>query len=99
MPWGVVFRQIDEQPRHPVQLYEAAFHTLAAVLFAMALRWQLCRGQLIRIYIIAYAAWRFLTEFIRPEVQFLAGLTWYQWASIVLMGSFGWLLYRDTRDR
>jgi phosphatidylglycerol:prolipoprotein diacylglycerol transferase len=97
LPWGVVFRQIDGQPRHPVQLYETAFHAVAAGIMAVALRRQLCRGQLIKIYIIAYAGWRFLTEFIRPEVRFSAGLTLYQWASLMLIAGFGWLWYRDTR--
>jgi prolipoprotein diacylglyceryltransferase len=95
----VVFPQVDQLPRHPVQLYEAAFHTVAAVLLGAALQRQWCRGQLIKIYVVVYAGWRFLTEFIRPEIRLVAGLTWYQWASVVLMAGFGWLWYHDTRKR
>jgi len=95
----VVFPQVDQQRRHPVQLYEAAFHGLAAVLLAVALQRHWCRGQLIKIYIIVYAAWRFVTEFIRPEIRLFAALTWYQWASLCLMAGFGWLWYHDTRKR
>lgn len=99
LPWGVVFPQVDQLPRHPVQLYEAAFHTVAAVMLGAALQRQWCRGQLIKIYVVVYAGWRFLTEFIRPEIRLVAGLTWYQWASVVLMAGFGWLWYHDARKR
>ncbi|MFN5973861.1 MAG: prolipoprotein diacylglyceryl transferase family protein [Planctomyces sp.] len=54
---------------------------------------------MIKIYVVVYAGWRFLTEFIRPEIRLVAGLTWYQWASVVLMAGFGWLWYHDTRKR
>jgi phosphatidylglycerol:prolipoprotein diacylglycerol transferase len=97
LPWGVVFPNIDAQPRHPTQLYEAAFHlALAGVLW-----WSLRRGwfarQLIKLYLLAYLVFRFGTEFIRPEPIFGGGLTGYQWACLVLLGLFGWLWWRDAR--
>ena len=39
-------------------------------------------GQLIKLYILSYVAYRFLTEFIRPEAQLWLGLTGYQWACL-----------------
>jgi len=36
------------------------------------------------IYLIAYCIFRFGSEFIRPEELLLAGLTFYQWSSIVI---------------
>src|SRR3954468_6237794 len=64
-PWGVDFG--DGRPRHPTQLYEFAFHLTAAVVLALLLRRHRLRGQLIKLYILAYLVYRFLTEFLRPE--------------------------------
>jgi phosphatidylglycerol---prolipoprotein diacylglyceryl transferase len=99
LPWGVCFaRGGDSLPRHPTQLYEAAFHlTAACVLFACQQR-GLFRGQLIKLYILAYLAYRFLTEFIRPEPRLLIGLTAYQWAALCLAPLFVWLWWRDARE-
>ena len=96
LPWGVCFaRAGDVLPRHPTQLYEAAFHlTVAGLLFVFQRR-GLFRGQLIKLYILAYLAYRFLTEFIRPEPRLLAGLTGYQWAALALAPVFVWLWQHD----
>jgi phosphatidylglycerol:prolipoprotein diacylglycerol transferase len=98
LPWGVCFqRSGDSLPRHPTQLYEAAFHlVIAGVLSALQQRGML-RGQLIKLYILAYLAYRFLTEFIRPETRLLLGLTAYQWTAIALAPMFVWLWWKDTR--
>lgn len=100
VPWGVCFaRAGDELPRHPTQLYEAAFHlSMAAVLFALQADGRF-RGQLIKLYILAYLAYRFLTEFIRPEPHLLMGLTGYQWAALSLAPLFIWLWWRDARQQ
>jgi len=98
LPWGVRFASAgDSLCRHPTQLYEAAFHlTMAAALFAFQQR-GLFRGQLVKLYILSYLAYRFLTEFIRPEPRVLFGLTGYQWAAIVLALLFVFLWWRDSR--
>jgi phosphatidylglycerol---prolipoprotein diacylglyceryl transferase len=98
LPWGVSFdRAGDSLTRHPTQLYEAAFHlSMAAALFALEQHRQF-RGQLIKLYILMYLVYRFLTEFIRPEPRLLAGLTGYQWACLALAPFFVWLWIRDTR--
>src|SRR6478672_11509801 len=73
LPWGVVFPTVDELPRHPTQLYESAFHlSMAAVLFALQRR-GLFRGQLIKLYILSYLIYRFVTEIIRPEARLAGG--------------------------
>ena len=64
LPWGVNFG--DGRLRHPTQLYESAFHLLAAVVLFQLQRRQMFRGQLIRVYFVAYFVFRFVTEFIRP---------------------------------
>lgn len=93
MPWGVDFG--DGLCRHPTQLYEFAFHAVCAVLLA---KWQSqgrFRGQLIKLYIIAYLLYRFATEFIRPEPKLWLDLSVYQWAALVFVPVFALLWLRD----
>jgi uncharacterized radical SAM superfamily Fe-S cluster-containing enzyme len=86
LPWGVDFG--DGLHRHPTQLYESAFHLTAAVVLYQLQRRRMFRGQLVKIYFLSYFAYRFLTEFIRPEEQLWLGLTGYQWAVLVLAPFF-----------
>lgn len=97
LPWGVVFPTVDQLARHPTQLYESAFHASCALVLAALRRDGMFRGQLIKLYIIAYAAYRFATEFIRPEEPVWFGLTGYQLASLAIIGLFAFLWYRDAK--
>jgi len=94
LPWGVDFG--DGLRRHPTQLYESAFHLGAALVLAWLLRRGLWRGQLIKLYILAYLAYRTLSEFLRPEPVLALGLTGYQWACLALMPVFAALWWRDA---
>jgi prolipoprotein diacylglyceryltransferase len=85
-------------PRHPAQLYEALFHLSAALVLYTLQRRGLFRGQLIKLYILAYLVYRFATEFIRPEARLWQGLTGYQWGALALMPLFVWLWVRDHRQ-
>lgn len=96
LPWGIRFaRAGDSVPRHPTQLYEAIFHLAMAVILLILLQQQRFRGQLIKLYILSYLGYRFLTEFIRPEPQIAAGLTGYQWAALALAPVFILLWWHD----
>ncbi len=98
LPWGVRFPTAgDSLPRHPTQLYEAAFHLTIAGVFAVLYRQGIWRGQLIKAYIIAYSMYRFATEFIRPEAKLWLGLTGYQWVALALVVVFGLLWWRNSR--
>lgn len=98
LPWGVTFaRAGDALPRHPTQLYEAAFHLAVAALLLVLQQRGLFRFQLVKLYILSYLAYRFATEFIRPEPQVLLGLTGYQWAALALAPVFAWLWWRDAK--
>ncbi len=98
VPWGVVFPAQGSLPRHPAQLYEAAFHATAAVALGSLRQEGKFRGNLMKLYIIAYAAYRFCTEFIRDEVPLWLDLTGYQWASLVLIVLFAGLWRRDAKQ-
>jgi phosphatidylglycerol---prolipoprotein diacylglyceryl transferase len=101
LPWGVRFRDPHRPgewlpPSHPTQLYEAMFHAIAAVVLWQLGKRGIWRGQLMKVYIIAYSIYRFFTEMIRPEARLWAGLTGYQWGAMVLALLFAWLMWRET---
>jgi phosphatidylglycerol:prolipoprotein diacylglycerol transferase len=97
LPWGVDFG--DGLRRHPTQLYESAFHLAAALGLVWLERLGILRGQLIKLYLISYLIYRFLTEFIRPEPVLALGLTGYQWACVGLLPVFGALWARDAQTK
>lgn len=95
-PWGMQFSHVDDQFRHPTQLYEFAFHiTLAAILFNLQQRGKFT-GQLVKLYILTYLMYRFATEFVRPEAKLMGGLTAYQIGAAVLVPIFIGLWLRDA---
>ena len=97
LPWGIVFPHVDASHRHPTQLYEFSFHVvMACVLFSLQ-RAGKFRGQLVKLYILAYLVYRFSTEFIRPETRLGIGLTAYQIGTLVLVPIFIWLWVRDEK--
>lgn len=85
LPWGVDFG--DGIARHPTQLYEIAF---LIGLFGF-LRWFARRpsreGDLFKLFMIAYLAFRLFVDFIKPEFRPMLGL------SAVQMACVGGLLY------
>ena len=97
LPWGIPFALSgDSAPRHPTQLYEAAFHISAAILLFWMQKNGVWKGQLMKAYLIAYLSYRFLTEFIRPEAIAFSGLTIYQLACLLMIPVFAWLWRRDS---
>jgi phosphatidylglycerol:prolipoprotein diacylglycerol transferase len=68
----------DGIPRHPTQIYESVFHLGCAVILMQITRWGVLRDQRLKLYLIAYCAYRFVTEWIRPEPADFGGLTVYQ---------------------
>lgn len=95
--WAVDFG--DGDLRHPTQIYEFCFHLACAAVLAQLQARGIFRGQLIKLYIIAYLVYRFATEFIRPEPIVWLDLTIYQWAAIVFVPAFGFLWWHSARAR
>lgn len=100
LPWGVRFPLADldatSQTRHPTQLYECVFHLGAAVGLWVLLRRGCFRGQLVKLYLIGYSIYRFGSEWLRPEPDWLGGLTAYQWAAMALAATMGVLFWCDN---
>jgi len=97
VPWGMVFPGHGPLPRHPSQLYEAFLE--GVVLFTvlwLARRRLSAPGALLGLFLMVYAAFRILVEFVRePDPQLgtlVLGATMGQILS-TLMAAFGaWLL-------
>ena len=98
LPWGVRFQLADGGliARHPTQIYESIFHLAIALLMTVLRQNGVWRGQLVKFYIIGYLAYRWLTEFIRPEPKMWSGFTGYQWFAIAVIPVFAWLWWRDS---
>ena len=97
LPWGVGFWvKGADGPRwmkcHPTQIYESLFHFTMAVMLWQLMRRDLLVGQRLKLYLIAYGVYRFLTEYIRPEPEWWLGLTFYQWAAAALAVAVGMVL-------
>jgi prolipoprotein diacylglyceryl transferase len=73
LPWAV---RLDGVPRHPSFLYESAFQ---AAMFGWLWWWGRPNvrvpGELFKIYLLAYAVFRFFVEFVRGNDVVWAGLT------------------------
>jgi phosphatidylglycerol:prolipoprotein diacylglycerol transferase len=99
LPWGVDFG--DAVRRHPTQIYESLFHLLMAGLLVLIIRCDVLRYQRLKLYLIAYGGYRFLTEFIRPEPTGWLGMTFYQWVAMILIVflSIQWQIDRRLPQR
>ena len=86
MPCPVLRWRERVEIRHhcPTQAYESLFHLVMAGVLALCLWRDAFRSHRLKLYLIAYGVFRFLTEFIRPEPAWWLGLTFYQWASLAL---------------
>lgn len=96
--WGVNFG--DGILRHPIQLYESLFHaTMAAILLVIMQRGWLV-NQRLKFYLICYALFRFVTEYLRPEPIVWQGLTFYQIVAVVGASALAlqwWYVERQMR--
>ncbi len=72
VPWAFVFHQIDELPRHPTQLYEAAYYTLLFII--MYWLWNNKRnvfgpGFMFGIFCVLMFGFRFIMEFLKENQE------------------------------
>ena len=74
MPWGVIFLNIDNNFRHPSQIYEALLEGLLLFLILNILAFKkkmiLNNGLISGFFLILYSLFRFFSEFFRePDIQ------------------------------
>ncbi|MDR0247097.1 MAG: prolipoprotein diacylglyceryl transferase [Burkholderiales bacterium] len=97
LPWGMIFPQVDDLPRHPSQLYQFA---LEGVLLFVILWWFSARpkprGAISGLFLIGYGCFRFFVEFVRQPDSFLPslamGLSMGQWLSLPMVIAGGALM-------
>ena len=86
--WGVIFPRVDNLPRHPSQLYEAASHflLLGVLLWFLHRRPQTVQrpGVLAAMFLELYGGLRFLTDFYRADDTFFGPFSSGQWASLLV---------------
>jgi prolipoprotein diacylglyceryltransferase len=84
LPWGIVLSAeqaasipgaVPGVPLHPSFAYEIAFHVAAFAAIVWARDRLTEKGELFNLYVIGYAAFRFLVEFVRGNDVVFAGLT------------------------
>jgi prolipoprotein diacylglyceryl transferase len=87
MPWGITVSDaaaaripdcaacVTGLPMHPSFLYEIAFHALAFVVLVRNRDKLPVPGELLKIYLFAYAVFRFGVEFVRGNEVIVANLT------------------------
>lgn len=82
----------DGLKRHPIALYEIVFLVLLWIALRSMESWTSAReGIRFRIFMIAYLAFRFLVQFIKPRAPVVAGLDMIQIACLA-----GLVYYRHT---
>ncbi len=91
LPWGMIFPNVDNVPRHPSQLYEFALEGLAF----FALLWLYSNkprpvGAVSGLFLIGYGSFRFLAEFTRTPDDGIFGLMTFgismgQWLSLPMV--------------
>jgi phosphatidylglycerol:prolipoprotein diacylglycerol transferase len=100
LPWAMVFPYVDNLPRHPSQIYQAAGEGLLlfAILWLYS-AWPRALGKVSGLFLAGYGVLRFLAEFYRnPDPGIFSGLpldlSTAQWLCMpmVLFGS--WLYLR-----
>ena len=64
LPWAVDFG--DGIARHPTQLYEIAFLSVLVLFLVAFSHWHHNQGDVFRVFMISYMAWRFLIDFVKP---------------------------------
>jgi len=105
VPWAMVFPNVDNQPRHPSQLYEFGLEgiVLFIVLWTYALRPR-PMGAVSGLFLLGYGIARFTVEFTREPDSFLGllagGLSMGQWLSLpmILIGA-AMMLWAYARSR
>ncbi|MBI5430489.1 MAG: prolipoprotein diacylglyceryl transferase [Nitrosomonadales bacterium] len=91
VPWGMVFPNADNLPRHPSQLYEFALEGVALFI----LLWLYSRkprpvGAVSGLFLVGYGSFRFLAEFTRNPDDGIFGLMTFgvsmgQWLSLPMV--------------
>lgn len=103
LPWAMIFPWVDNLPRHPSQLYQAAGEGLLLffILWIYAAKPRAV-GAVSAVFLIGYGSLRFLAEFFRtPDPGIFGtlslGLSTAQWLCVPMVAVGIWLLRARAR--
>jgi prolipoprotein diacylglyceryltransferase len=85
MAWGIDFG--DGVARHPTQLYEIAFLVGLGTLLLMRADRLSITGDRFKVFLLGYASFRVLVDFIKPGVR-VGGLSTIQWVCLAVMAFY-----------
>ncbi len=89
--WGVIFPHIDDQLRHPTQIYESLKNLiLMSVLLFVWKQKNNTQGILTAVFLGGYGVLRFIIEFWKPVGWVFLSLNAGQWFSLIVMGLSFW---------
>lgn len=103
LPWAMIFPQVDSQPRHPSQLYQAGLEGLCLFL----LLWLYSArprptGAVSGVFLIGYGAFRFIAEYFREPDAGIFGhsyaISMGQWLSLPMVAIGVLILLRARRQ-
>lgn len=97
LPWGVNFG--DGIPRHPTQIYEIVFVCVLGVVIHQVSRKPYVEGDLFKIFMVAYFAFRLAVDFLKPEGRVFLGLSSIQWACAAMLAYYARDVLRWSRGR
>ena len=100
LPWGVNFG--DGVARHPTQLYEVVFAVALGAFLWRQMRRPHVSGDIFKLFMVAYFAFRLMVDALKPEVRVFAGLSSIQWVCVAVLAYYAgdvlrWAGVMDTR--
>ena len=103
LPWAMIFPQVDSQPRHPSQLYQAGLEGLCLfVLLWLYSARPRPTGAVSGVFLIGYGAFRFIAEyFSEPDAGIFGhsyAISMGQWLSLPMVAIGVFILLRARRQ-
>jgi prolipoprotein diacylglyceryltransferase len=83
LPWGLNFG--DGIARHPTQLYETLFAAALGVFLWRRMQRPYPEGNLFKMFMVNYFAFRLACDFLKPDVRVFLGLSAIQWACVAML--------------
>ncbi len=95
LPWALDFG--DGVHRHPLPAYEIVFLLLLAFALRGMLRRPHVNGDVFKVFMCSYMAWRLVTEFLKDRAPIFLQITAIQWACLGVLAFYAPDLWRWMR--
>lgn len=102
-PLGMVFPTVDAYTRYPTQLFSSALNFILFLLLIWLYPRRKFPGQVLTVYLIGYAIYRFIVEFFRESLIMVGPISLGQVYTLILMaiaiGLYFWQKSRWEKER